>query len=76
MKRSRTILAIAACALLTGCIHHHSRSHPHGMPPGQAKKLHSHGDHCGHVYIDGHWVLVDSAPGHRKHRGKGWKRRK
>lgn len=29
------IMVFAVSAFLTGCFHHH---HPHGCPPGQAKK--------------------------------------
>ena len=61
------LLILAACALLAvGCQHgpHHKpfSKHPHGMPPGQAKKIghavHMHGMDCGHSLVDGIWVAM------------------
>jgi hypothetical protein len=53
MKKQALVVAI--CVLLSvACVH----THPHGMPPGQAKKsLHVHGHQCGHVYVGGTWVV-------------------
>ena len=57
------MLAAALIALLSlSCV---SR-HPHGMPPGQAKKVgHVHAGGCGHERVDGVWVAVSvgSHPG-------------
>ena len=60
----RAFLGILALAL-SSCVHHHGHYgrpmglHPHGMPPGQAKKLsHVHAHGCGHVMVDGVWVVV------------------
>ena len=52
---------------LSACIHHHQTRHPHGMPPGQAKKsLHVHADGCGHVLRNGVWVEVSVGVGQVK----------
>ena len=53
MKRLKWIVSVFA-VLSAGWVH---PKHPHGMPPGQAKKVvHAHGHNCGHVHIDGKWV--------------------
>ena len=47
---TRRAFSIAALLVpvLSGCVFNR---HPHGMPPGQAKKVvvHVHDHHCGHV---------------------------
>jgi hypothetical protein len=61
----RALLGILAF-VLSSCVYHgHAgygapmKLHPHGMPPGQAKKLaHVHAHGCGHVMVDGVWVVV------------------
>ena len=62
MKR-KLFWTLGICVILAtpGCFWHlHGRrGHPHGMPPGQAKKvLHVHGPGCGHLYTAGRWILV------------------
>ena len=73
MKKHALILGLA---LLSGaCVHHNNSRHPHGLPPGQAKKVvHSHGHNCGHVHVEGHWVVETSTHGHGSGRGKGHKK--
>ena len=40
MKKRCALLLISALLLVTtGCHHFHGFRHPHGMPPGQAKKV-------------------------------------
>ena len=41
-KRITWLLSAALLLALTGC-HFHGRGHPHGVPPGQAKKALTHG---------------------------------
>jgi hypothetical protein len=58
------VVAIAVVAGLSGCVH------PHGMPPGQAKKVvHVHAHGCGHECVGGNWVTVSGGPS-KGHRGK------
>ena len=67
MKKRTLILGLFAL-LGTACIHHSSQvRHPHGMPPGQAKKIgHAHGHGCGHKQHDGAWVVVKATkPDHK-----------
>lgn len=69
-KHASLVLALAL--LTSGCATYHGTRHPHGMPPGQAKKLaHSHGNGCGHVHVGGEWVLTTS---HKSKPGKGRKK--
>ena len=57
MSYLRATTAALALLLLVSCVGH--RTHPHGMPPGQAKKVgHAHGSGCGHDLVDGAWVSV------------------
>lgn len=63
MSKLATSGAALLALLCLACV---SR-HPHGMPPGQAKKVaHAHGAGCGHERVDGVWVSVSvsSHPGH------------
>lgn len=49
---------LSAVLLLAGCVFPVQGHHPHGMPPGQAKKsVHVHGHSCGHVHVNGNWIL-------------------
>jgi hypothetical protein len=68
MRLASLFLAAATVAVATACVA--PRSHPHGMPPGQAKKLgHVHGLSCGHVLVDGVWIVAASGG----HAGRGRK---
>ncbi|HET9480254.1 MAG TPA: hypothetical protein VFP98_00725 [Candidatus Polarisedimenticolia bacterium] len=69
----RRFLALGLCLPLAaaGCVSRHP-SHPHGMPPGQAKKMvHVHGAGCGHVFVDGAWIVVTTSPNPGLAKGKG-----
>ena len=72
MMRTRLL---SLCILLTaGCVHPRHSVHPHGMPPGQAKKMaHVHASGCGHVHVDGAWIVVSSGNPHGSKQGKGHK---
>ena len=66
----------AAALALGGCVaHRHESKHPHGAPPGQAKKAahvdaaHVCLDTCDHVFIEGAWVVLES--GHKHGHGCG-----
>ena len=62
----RMMLVLVACLTLPslGCVGHH-HGHPHGMPPGQAKKLgHVHGVGGGHSVRGGGWVGVSTGSVH------------
>ena len=63
---------VALLALLTaGCVSHGHSVHPHGMPPGQAKKLaHAHTSGCGHTFVDGVWITVSTERAHGSKKGK------
>ena len=52
MRRLFFLLALLAASTLTpGCLIHHHHRHPHGMPPGQAKKMvHHKARHHPHVH--------------------------
>ena len=57
---TRKYLLILCVLLTAGCLNrrHHSSFHPHGMPPGQAKKVkHAHAGGCGHALVDGVWIV-------------------
>lgn len=56
-------LLVAVAAGLSGCVH------PHGMPPGQAKKVsvHVHAQGCGHVCVGGSWIAASGGPAKRHH---------
>jgi hypothetical protein len=55
MSKLATTAAALLALLCLACV---SR-HPHGMPPGQAKKIgHVHAAGCGHEQVDGVWVSV------------------
>ncbi len=71
---TRTCL-LALCVLLAaGCVNRRHSSHPHGMPPGQAKKVaHVHASGCGHALVDGVWIAVSSGKVHGSKKGKGHK---
>jgi nitrate reductase gamma subunit len=59
MRKHLAVFLILA-GLAAGCVNPHRPVHPHGMPPGQAKKIaHVHGSACGHVLVDGVWVVVE-----------------
>jgi len=67
MQLHHRILITALLLSASACV----GPHPHGMPPGQAKQsLHVHVDGCGHVCIDGVWVIETDAHRHPgKHKG-------
>jgi hypothetical protein len=66
MKKHTLILALCV-ALTASCVNHHGWGHPHGMPPGQAKKVaHAHGSSCGHVHVDGAWISISKSRRHKK----------
>ena len=73
------LLQIAgACVLLAsaGCASHHQYRHPHGLPPGHAKKMvHVHSVGCDHELLGGVWVehSVKHAKVH-KHNAKNRKK--
>ena len=66
MRRFLLVLALAASStLVTGCVLHHRSMHPHGMPPGQAKKLgqagkfgHFKAKPLGHVHVNSTAVKI------------------
>jgi len=68
MRKFALILATAFMAGGAGCVahvegHHSGSSHPHGGPPGQAKKVvvveasHFCVDSCDHFWLDGVWYI-------------------
>ena len=64
-------MATATLALLLASCVNHKNSHPHGMPPGQAKKVvHAHGHNCGHFFVNGTWNATPASPGHNKSKKK------
>ena len=72
MKRLYWIVGVFA-VLSAGCVHPPYSKHPHGMPPGQAKKVvHAHGHDCGHVFVGGNWVT--SIHPYNAKKGKGHKK--
>ncbi len=66
--RSFLLVIVVACLLLvSGCVSHPHRvsRHPHGMPPGQAKKLaHVHGFNCAHIFVGGIWIELEAGHVH------------
>ncbi len=65
MRKYTWILGICV-AVTASCVHPRHLGHPHGMPPGQVKKVgHLHGSACGHMFVGGAWIVVSSphAPG-------------
>ena len=61
---TRTCMLALCLVFAAGCVGHGRAVHPHGMPPGQAKKVaHVHIDGCGHVYTGGAWVVVATGAG-------------
>ena len=68
MRKLCGSLALAVMMAVAGCVahvdsHHGSSGHPHGAPPGQAKKVvvveasHFCVDSCDHFYLDGVWYI-------------------
>ena len=56
---------LASCVILAAsCVNDRHYSHPHGMPPGQVKRItHHHSGDCEHMLVNGVWVTVSSNPG-------------
>ena len=70
MKHTRLVVALLAL-LTAGCVSDRHSVHPHGIPPGQAKKLaHAHASGCGHILVDGVWITVSSGHAHGSKKGK------
>lgn len=71
MKLKTALLPLLAL-LAVGCVHHRTvtTKHPHGMPPGQAKKIsHVHLEGCGHVLVGGTWVASTGVKARRSRCG-------
>ena len=71
MRAILLVMVVACLLLVSGCVTHPHRHrvsrHPHGMPPGQAKKLaHHHHVNCGHVLVEGVWVELKVGNGRHK----------
>lgn len=75
MRHIITLFAVVGLLALTACSSHphgmppgqarHFGKHPHGMPPGQARKVaHVHGYDCGHVHTGSTWVSVEAGHVH------------
>ena len=61
MRKPLLAIILTAGAFCGGCliVNDHPQ-HPHGMPPGQAKKIFcSHSSSCNHVCLDdGTWIEI------------------
>ena len=60
----RACLLVSFVIFVTSCVNDRRYSHPHGMPPGQVKKVvHCHSNDCGHFFVDGVWIIGPAKPG-------------
>lgn len=65
MKLGMIFFACLVIAGGTACIHTHG--HAHGGHPHSYEVVHVHGFDCGHVFINGVWVIKQGGGGHGRH---------
>lgn len=60
MKFGAFVLILVAGLFIGGCVVGDHPQHPHGMPPGQAKKfVCNHSSSCNHICLDdGSWIEI------------------